>query len=99
MSEPQDTADEVTENLEGKMKFNIQNTKGWYKLDKKYEKLLKPFSLKFDEIQNGRKHATIEVDSLQEIVDIIKKTGEEIIISNYPGEENMTIEIYDGWRE
>lgn len=81
------------------MTFNICNTEAWGELSKKYEKILKPFSLQVNINENGFKNATIEVNSLQDIIDIVKVTDEEIIISNLFKNENMTIEIYDTWRE
>lgn len=81
------------------MIFNICNTKAWGQLSEKYKKILKPFSLKTNTGENGFERTTIEVNSLQDIVDIIKITNEEIIISDLFKNENMTIEIYDDWRE
>nr|DAU29324.1 MAG TPA: hypothetical protein [Caudoviricetes sp.] len=81
------------------MTFDICNTKSWDGLSEKYYKDLKPFSLKVNINENGFKNATIEVNSLQDIIDIVKATDEEIIISNLFKNENMTIEIYDTWRE
>lgn len=81
------------------MIFNICNTAGWGQLGEKYKKILKPFSLKINTDESGFERVTIEINSLQDIVDIIKATDEEIIISNLYKNENMTIEIYDDWRE
>lgn len=81
------------------MTFDICNTQGWGKLSKKYKKILEPFSLKTNITESGFEQTTIEVNSLQDIIDIIKATNEDIIISNLYKNENMTIEIYDDWRE
>ncbi len=81
------------------MTFNICNTEAWGELSEKYYKDLKPFSLKVNTNENGFSNATIEVNSLQDIIDIIKATEEEIIISDRFKADNMTIEIYDTWRE
>lgn len=81
------------------MTFNICNTEAWGELSKKYYKDLKPFSLEVHINEKGFKCATIEIDSLQDIIDIVKTTNEEIIISDLYKNENMTMEIYDGWRE
>lgn len=81
------------------MTFNICNTEAWDGLNKKYYKDLKPFSLEVHIDERGFKRATIELNSLQDIIDIVKTTNEEIIISDLYKNENMTIEIYDTWRE
>lgn len=81
------------------MTFNICNTEAWGKLSKKYYKDLKPFSLEVHINERGVEQATIEINSLQDIVDIVKTVNEEIVISDLNKNENMTIEIYDGWRE
>lgn len=81
------------------MIFDICNTRAWGQLGEKYKKILKPFSLNINTGENGFERATIEINSLQDIVDIIKVTNEEIIISDLFKNENMTIEIYDDWRE
>ena len=77
------------------MTFNICNTEAWGNLSKKYYKDLKPFSLKISE---GNR-ATVELNTLQDIIDLKEKVNEEIIISNYLRGEDPTIEIYDTWRE
>ncbi len=81
------------------MTFNICNTMAWGELDEKYYRDLKPFSLKVNTNENGFSNATIEVNSLQDIIDIIKATEEEIIISDRFKTDNMIIEIYDTRRE
>lgn len=81
------------------MIFDICNTEAWGELSEKYYKILKPFSLKVHIDERGFKRANIEIDSLQDIVDIIKATNKEIVISDLYKNENMTIEIYDDWRE
>lgn len=81
------------------MTFNICNTEAWGGLSEKYYKDLKPFSLEVHIGERGFKRATVELNSLQDIIDIVKTTNEEIIISDLYKNENMTIEIYDTWRE
>lgn len=76
------------------MIFNIINTEGWSELDKKYYEMLKPFSLKISESNE----ATIELNTLQDIIDLEEKVDEYIIVTSFNG-ENPTIEIYDTWRE
>lgn len=82
------------------MIFNICNTAGWGKLNKKYYETLKPFSLKISENDD----ATIELNTLQDIIDLKEKVDEDIIITGSGigtslNGGNPTIEIYDTWRE
>lgn len=82
------------------MIFSIENTAGWCDLDDKYKKILKPFSLKTTIKDNGRKLTTIEINNMQELMDIVNKTDEELIIRNkLDVDGNVMLEIYDTWRE
>lgn len=81
------------------MIFNICNTAGWGELADKYKEILKPFSLKIKKTDDGFKRATIELNSLQDILDVVNKTDEEVIIRRFSLGENVTLEIYDDWRE
>ena len=82
------------------MIFNICNTADWVKLNKKYYETLKPFSLKISENDD----ATIELNTLQDIIDLKEKVDEDIIITGLGigtslNGGNPIIEIYDTWRE
>lgn len=81
------------------MTVNIYNTAGWGKLDDKYKEILKPFSLKIKRTNDGFKRATIELNSLQDILDVVNKTGKDVIIRGVSLGKDVTLEIYDDWRE
>ena len=41
-----------------------------------------------------------EIDTLQELLDFVKESGNNVIIAEpWPDEELWRLEIYDGWRE
>lgn len=82
------------------MTFDIISTGCWGELDKKYYETLESFSLKISESNE----ATIELNTLQDIIDLKEKVDKDIIITSLGigtslNGGNPTIEIYDTWRE
>ena len=81
------------------MTVNICNTAGWGELANPYKETLKQFSLKVEKRGDGREYATIELNSLQDILDVVSQVGTDIIIRSFSFGEDVTLEIYDDWRE
>lgn len=79
------------------MIFNICNTAGWGKLDDKYQEALRPFSLKVAKSEED--YATIELNSLQDILHVVNQLREDVIIKKLSFSDRVTLEIYDDWRE
>lgn len=89
------------------MKVLIQTTCGRYEdYMKKYDKKLRKYKKYTVKDRYKRKQRIIEVNSLEELSDIQKRTEQEIIILNshyhfedIEGIADMIIEIHDDYRE
>lgn len=80
------------------MIVKISNTSGGGKLNlQDYQRLLDPFNLKIHDEKCGLASATIEINSLQDIVDIASIEAKGIVVTK--SDEDVFIEIYDDWRE
>lgn len=80
------------------MIVKISNTSGWGKLNlQDYQRLLDPFNLTIHDENCGLASATIEINSLQDIVDIASIEAKGIVVTK--SDEDVFIEIYDDWRE
>ena len=80
------------------MIVKISNTSGYGKLNlQDYQRLLGPFDLKIHDEKCGLASATIEINSLHDVVDIASIEAKGIVVTK--SDEDVFIEIYDDWRE
>ena len=81
------------------MKFIIRATYG--DLAEDYKEVLKPFNYQIEELIGWRgleySVATVEINSLEEMLKLKKAVKTDIIILKDEG--HLSIEIYDGYRE
>lgn len=80
------------------MIVKISNTSGWGHLNlKDYQRLLEPFELQIHNEKDGNAEATIEINSVQDIIEIASIEARGIVVTK--SAEDVFIEIYDDWRE